>query len=220
MGRAAENRDGAGPGIHLQFLPERARFFAPPPLANTLLTRSFNDMPVFDKETGEPAGSDTPTFANVDLDKLAREFLSALDDFLTPHYAVGARRSEPDAYRQIVAAKEQIAVAIAQSASHVLEKDREVPEGDIRQAVEVLSQSLLIKLSNAYDIAAIVQISGGYQRGPVLWRAGFPRLFGAVRDRSAARNRTTAASGLASAKLALSAGTGSPMQTARTTRRC
>ena len=198
-------RDGAGHGIHLQFLPERARFFAPPPLANTLLTRSFNDMPVFDKETGEAAGSDTPTFANVDLDKLAREFLSALDDFLTPHYAVGARRSEPDAYRQIVAAKEQIAVAIAQSASHVLEKDRDVPDEDIRQAVEVLSQSLLIKLSNAYDIEAIVQIPVDISEARFSGEPVFPRLFGAVRDRSAAQSRTAAASGLASAKLALSA---------------
>ena len=48
-------------------------------------------------------------------------------------------------------------MVIAQSASHVLEKDGSAG-GDIRQAVEVYSQSLLIKLSNAYDIAAIVQI--------------------------------------------------------------
>jgi len=198
-------RDGAGPGIHLQFLPERARFFAPPPLANTLLTRSFDDMPVFDKETGDPAGNDTPTFANVDLDKLAREFLSALDAFLTPRYAVGARRSEPDAYRQIVAAKERIAVAIAKSASHVLDKDRDVPDEDIRQAVEALSQSLLIKLSNAYDIEAVVQIPVAISEARFPGEPGSPRLFGAVRDRSAAQRLTAAASELASAKLALSA---------------
>jgi hypothetical protein len=198
-------RDDAGHGIHLQFLPERARFFAPPPLANTLLARSFDDMPVFDKETGDPAGHDTPTFANVDLDKLAREFLSALDTFLTPRYAVGARRSEPDAYRQIVAAKERIAMAIAESASHVLDKDRDVPDEDIRQAAEVLSQSLLIKLSNAYDIDAIVQVPVDIRDARFPREKVPPRLFGAVRDRSAAQNRTAAASGLASAKLALSA---------------
>ena len=199
-------QDSTRPGIHLQFLPERARFFAPPPLANTLLTRSFNDLPVFDKETGEPAGNDNPTFANVDLDKLAREFLSALDAFLTPRYAVGARRSEPDAYRQIVAAKEQIAMAIAQSASHVLEKDRDVPDEDIRQAAEVLSQSLLIKLSNAYDIDSIVQVPVDIRDARFPREKVPPRLFGTVSDRSAAQSLTAAASGLASAKLALSAG--------------
>ena len=127
-------------GIKYEVRADQQYFFAPTPLATTLLTGT------------NPEG--TESYVDIDLDELARRFLSALDTFFLPQYAVSAYIAAPGHYESIMKAKGEIAGFIADSVEGIAEGTG----GDQKQARELLRQRMLVSLSAAYDVDTIVQI--------------------------------------------------------------
>ncbi len=161
-------------------------YFAPPPLATTLLTG--RDFSVFDYGTaGLATAATSKTFASVDLDAWARRFLEALDTVLLPEYSVPARlldigaagncrESSRRCLATILAAKKRIAEAITASVEPIIADDC---AGDIDAARDAFKQKLLVRLSAAYETDAIVQIPVRVTSPFVSGGGGVPpRLYG------------------------------------------
>lgn len=136
-------------------------FFAPPPLSQVLRTRS--EVPVREAYWGPDGGPEDNTtlvgFTDIDMDIWGREFLGAVDRFLSPEMAVAARRiadgDGPGPYGRIVAAKEKIADAIAKRVTWVVEPAPSSP-AMTEEAQEQYRQRMLVKLSSAYDVETAV----------------------------------------------------------------
>ena len=94
------------------------------------------------------------SYAGIDLDEWARRFLSAMDTFFLPQYAVPACILDKQSYQSILEDKRKIASSIADSVEGIAEGTG----GDEDQAKELLRQRMLVSLSAAYDVDAIVQI--------------------------------------------------------------
>ncbi len=149
-------------------------YFSPAPLANSLL--SFTGpkaIPIkpFDKKSGLGAAVNK-NFSGVSLDVWAKLCLEAIDQFLLPVYAVPAyivdqyvpAGTDP-LLPTILTAKETLAKAIV---SHLpldptnsrflnILQYPAVSNGSLLDAQEALRQLLLINLSNAYNVDAVVQ---------------------------------------------------------------
>ena len=142
-----------GSAITYKVDPKNQHFFAPIPLATTLLDA--NKLAVFgyNKENQELKIAEK-SYAGIDLDEWARRFLSAMDTFFLPQYAVAAYILASNHYRTIIEAKRDIASSIADSVEGIAEGTG----GDQAQAKELLRQRMLVNLSAAYDVDTIVQI--------------------------------------------------------------
>jgi hypothetical protein len=100
------------------------------------------------------------TYANVDLDAWAQEFLSNVDAFLTPKNAIAIalldERNGTSYFNQILDLKARLARAIPDGLAPVLAPQEH--EGNLAAAQEQLEQALLTSLSAAFSVSVIAQI--------------------------------------------------------------
>ena len=197
-------------GIQFQIEAEKPFFFAPEPLATTLLSRPDQDhangVPVFPYVSGQFIGDQTPTtqmVTGIDIEALARDFVVAVDQFLSAQFSVPAwqlQHSPPpnnddgdpiraaqsptpnpvtEPFEAIIQAKADIATAISSDAIAVLEEPK--PEsGDLSEAREQWRQQLLLQLANAYRIDTSVQYRVAVTADAPPPDREPPRLFGKV----------------------------------------
>ena len=118
--------------------------------------------------------TDKQSFAEIDRDTWAQQFLEAVDDFLTPELATSAflvdKKLNTDHLKMIVEDKRTLADRIVSGLTRVWKLDRgeKPPTGaQMNEAREKLKQQLLIKLRQAYLVNTVVQF--GVDTG-----AGFP----------------------------------------------
>ena len=130
-------------------------YYALKPLASTLITRPGVPIRPYDPQIGQLGAQALLTFENVDLDVWMRDFLEAVDLFLSPGYALPAYRADAGIYNRVVAAKKQLAQAVAAGVDYILDVARD--DDRLQAAREALRQSLLISLSNAFTTDVIIQ---------------------------------------------------------------
>jgi hypothetical protein len=146
-------------GINFTVDPANQYFYSPIPLSVSLQT--YPNVPINDYVTGQPFSLDPQTakpknFAAVDLDNWGVLCLNAIDELLAPEYAVPAFIIDNGVtLQQILDAKEALADAITGTVDHIIDTQSKLDS--ISNAQEVFRQQLLIQLSNAYTIDAIVQ---------------------------------------------------------------
>ncbi len=196
---------GSGMTVQIDGTPV---FFAPAPLSNVLMQR--DAVPV---RLNFPSDATTAeTFANVDMDVWGREFLEAVDRFLTADLAVTARKVNAGEYLKIIQAKETLAAAIAEGVTHVLMPD---PSDDtfVLAARDAYAQSLLTRLSTAYEVETAVVYSATTTNSfadDTTAPAIAPRLYGSVIGKPIAGTAGEARSdfSLSNTKIALDNSTG------------
>ncbi len=133
-------------------------FFAPPPLSVVPWAATNVGIQPYTSGSLLPTTVSTavPTsFRGIDLDTWGRGFLHDVDRMLSPQYAVAFHRCDPASYRALLTAKETLAAAIAAGVDEIIAGGS---GGDLAAAQEALRQSLLVSLSEAYLVDAIVQI--------------------------------------------------------------
>jgi LysM repeat protein len=137
-------------------------FYSPIPLSTSLQT--YTNVPINAYTTGTPFKIDPKTampktFAAVDLDSWGGLCLNAIDELLSPAYAVPAFIIDNGVTLQsILDSKEKLANAITGTVDTIIEPGVNDPDNScISNAQEVFRQQLLIQLSNTYSIDAIVQ---------------------------------------------------------------
>ncbi|MEL6490224.1 MAG: LysM peptidoglycan-binding domain-containing protein [Cyanobacteria bacterium J06621_3] len=141
--------------------PNNPFFFAPKPLANTLMA-GVVDLKI-STPTDRAADSyqpDEKRFDAIDLNLLAQNFLRAVEDFLAPKVSIPAVRLEAAIATnvdQILAAKDDIADAISGQVVPLLQLQNPPSIASQTQAAEALKQELQINLAEAYAIETIVQ---------------------------------------------------------------
>ncbi|WP_444890505.1 hypothetical protein [Microbulbifer sp. DLAB2-AA] len=142
-------------------------FYAPRPLATSLLSVKGHIYRYIASTGLDIAHPEQKSFSDIDLDTWGQQCLVAIDDVLAPEYAIpmgiismggtGATGATgPNVFQRIVDSKKTLASAIAQDISPIISGCQPEPSA-LEQAQEKLKQELLIKLSAAYDIDAIVQ---------------------------------------------------------------
>lgn len=145
-------------GIKITYKSTNASFFSPRPLATSL--QSFS-VPIAPYRSGEayPAGKETvKSFMAVDLDVWGRQFMEAVDDFLSPRTAVPAFLLDNGvSLSEITDLKEQIANAISGTVDYIITPDQ-TKDTCLVNAQEKWRQEILKKLSSAYLFTAAVQI--------------------------------------------------------------
>ncbi|GEM_PF-1664237 len=143
-----------------------ARYFALAPLSNKLVAQAVEIAPYESGKGLEPSKTETHNLAEVDMDVWAQEFLSAVDMFLSPEYAVplynlpadgtaGAATDGASCYRSAVENKGELAQWITKGLKAIF-KDQ--TGGDLTEAQAALEQRLLVSLANSYEIDTVVQI--------------------------------------------------------------
>jgi len=163
-----------------------AWFIAIEPLANT--PQSLSSVPIVPYVPGQFIGDGTAateSFANVDMELLMRDFLAAVDQFLSPQLGVPAWKAlhdagvAPNPVDDVLTQKRFLAGAIASRLAPVL--NAQVHPGpscpQLTAATEALTQRLLIALSDAYTIDTIVQY-GVTATSQYIDDDRAPRLFG------------------------------------------
>jgi len=145
----------AGPSIGYQFGAAEAGYFALPPLSPSLLAADLSVKPYVSGQQPPLSGAaETRSFRAVDLDRWLESFLAAVDQFLTPAYAVPAYGVSPASVLAVLAAKQQLAQLIAVRVLPVLAGGR----GDAATAADALYQSMLTTLSTAFTVDTLVQV--------------------------------------------------------------
>jgi hypothetical protein len=168
------------------------------------------------------AWQEEEAFTGVDLDVWGRAFLSAVDDLLSPEMAVALVRNKDacakylaklppnptetdppardDAFKALLKSKGDLAEAVSDTIQPVLTPTL----SDVGEAKRVFKERLLIDLSAAYDVSAIVQVPIDVTVAHP-W-SDVPKYYGAV---SAGASGGTETSGVAFsvAKLSLEGGT-------------
>jgi hypothetical protein len=135
---------------------ENVRFFGLPPLSVTPQARK--DVPIDLYEPGKGlTDRKRIDIQDVDMDVWAREFLAVVDNLLKAENAVTAAKENGDAFRRIMKAKGAIAEAIVKGVAEILDGTTAVDPAALGDAKQALEQRVLIRLSTAYEIDAIVQ---------------------------------------------------------------
>ncbi len=163
-----------------------ADYFAPPPLCPKprtdptpprLLDGTFEIVRYDDSTWAGPLWTEAwqadEAFTGVDLDVWGRAFLSAVDDLLSPDMAVAlvrnkaacaaymAKLSPPagdDVFSALLKSKEDLAEAVSDTIQPVLRPTLGGDLSDVSEAQRVFKERLLVDLSAAYDVSAIVQV--------------------------------------------------------------
>jgi hypothetical protein len=135
------------------------RSFALRPLSNLLESRMGLLIRRLDPATGGYGATVTLDYQGIDLEVWARMFLADLDLFFTAPYAAPAYRVARTGLETALAAKGDLAGAVADGLSPVLAGDQggEIGSPNWLAARESLRQQLLVTLSRAYAAAAIIQ---------------------------------------------------------------
>lgn len=155
MARFASEEDQTG--IDCRYYPNKPQFFAPRPLSTSLQSFSASVTP-YQTGVGLLLNNDiTKNFSAVDMDVWGKQFLDAVDRFLSPETAVPVFLLDKGKLSDIIECKEQIADAIAGTV------DRIILSGDLSEycyqdAKEKWHQEILKELSSAYRYTAAVQI--------------------------------------------------------------
>jgi LysM repeat protein len=139
--------------------PGERYFYALPPLSNKLWD-SNGEIPLKEYVSGQGlTGEQKRHFQAVDVDLWARDFLAAMDKFLTPEYAVPAYAQDlqdgTTHFTDIVTAKGNLAEAIKDDLQPILQPASGT--GDLDSAKEAFYQQLLVELSAGYGIDAVAQ---------------------------------------------------------------
>ncbi|MBI3653172.1 MAG: LysM peptidoglycan-binding domain-containing protein [Acidobacteria bacterium] len=133
-------------------------FYAVKPLSTQLQSRS--NVPIQPYANGALEAAKAMNFQAIDLDVWVRDFLAAVDLFLSPEYAVPAYTLDPThaAYTSVVTSKGSIANAVSASVDFILNQNQtESGNPALEAAQQALLQQLLINLSNGYATDAIIQ---------------------------------------------------------------
>jgi len=154
-------RLGTDQGISYDISEANPAYFSLPPLANTLLE---GNVPVDDyltwkaqnpSPTGYAPDFEEKQFEAIDINVLAREFLVAVEDFLTPESMITAMQLDTANTEAILTLKSTLASEISNKLDVILEEDRNT--GSMTEAIEAMKQELLIHLVKGYDIETAVQ---------------------------------------------------------------
>lgn len=133
------------------------RFFAPVPLATTLL--NLPQVPINGYVSGQsyPASLGFTDFDNVNLDAWGQQCLDAVEAFLSPQYAVPAFLLDAGLTLQtLLSVKQNIADAIEGTITAIIVGEKQ-PAFNLGNAQDKLKQQYLKQLSNVYRIDAAVQ---------------------------------------------------------------
>lgn len=178
------------------------RTFALRPLATTLLARSGVETQLLDPATGELTGQETRSYQGIDLEVWARTFLADVELVLSPAYVTGAYAANRPALDDVIAAKKDLAGAVARGLDAVLEGDR--PGDDQRRsAVEALTQQLLVSLARGYDTSAVLQYDAEVASP---WDGTYARLSGTPVPTFASADPALQTATVSSGKVSLVAG--------------
>lgn len=161
-------------------------YFALPPLS--LQPLSLSDVQIATYDGTKPLQNMPPSprsFTNVDIDQIARDFLTAMDLCLSPDYVVPAWRiisgnpslpSNP--VTDTLTAKFNLAGVISAHLIPPYASQAALPSPNYRDAaVAKLQQELLVQLSPAYQIDSVVTLLATVN-SPFGDLASAPRLFG------------------------------------------
>jgi hypothetical protein len=167
-------RFSASAGIHLQRGAGPAAGFTLRPFSTKLMYGS-TDATRYDASLRPQPVTTNPV--SVDVDALMQQYLLAIDGLLEAETAAGIARAAPAAFDLIMTAKADLAALLARRLVPVLAHQ---PAGDPGAATDQFEQSLLVRLSQAYTTAGVVQApvtlavaqAAGAGGGPA------PRLYG------------------------------------------
>ena len=171
-------RLGAGGGEGISYAvknPDAPKIFAPRPISNRPESRS--KVPIKKYASDDEIHLD---FVGVDMDVWVREFLAAVDRFLTPEYLSPARLlmkdDEEEIIEKLLGYKKSLASSISDLASPVYVGDS---DDGLAEAKEAYRQQLLVQLSNAYATDAVIQFDVEVDADiPQPGSSSPPRLFG------------------------------------------
>ncbi|HEY3229920.1 MAG TPA: LysM domain-containing protein, partial [Roseiflexaceae bacterium] len=137
-------------------------FFAPRALTTRLWSAS--DVPIWPYQGDiklEDATQKTVStrFQDVDPDAWMRDFLAAVDRFLSSEYAAAAYKRDPSSYETVVRAKDVLADQLAALVEEIVASAPAAGQAgpDRDAARKLFGQYLRIRLSTAYTVDAIVQ---------------------------------------------------------------
>jgi hypothetical protein len=165
--------------ISYQINRNRTRFYAPAPLANKLVSRKKMAVQSYASGMGLSAEAQIRNFSGVDLDQWGRQFLAAVDHYLSGPYAIPAADLDENAYNQLIIAKRTLADAISASISPVLiDDDLSSGPAQLTAAREAMEERLLENLSSAYAADAVVLMDTTVNNAGQQEKNGLPRLFG------------------------------------------
>ena len=134
-------------------------YFTAQPLANTLLSDTV-PLATFDSESDFDENTTADErFEAIDMNVWAEQFLSTVQQIISPDYALPAMNlgtNAADLVRSILGHKETLSEAIRQQVTNILETSIEI-ESYREQAAELLEQRLRIHLADAYKIETLIQ---------------------------------------------------------------
>ncbi len=164
--------------LHYAITPTPA-FFAPRPISTSRWTGAQVPIDTYQRGIDPQLFPQTKrNFSDLDLDIWARDFLNAVDRFLSSEYAAAAYQIDAPAYRMVVQAKNTLAAAIRDMVEPILDPaEAGQSAGDLLAARELLYEHLLIRLATAYTIDTIVQFPASVT-SPNLDAKMAPRLAG------------------------------------------
>jgi LysM repeat protein len=167
-----------GPALTYE-LSETASYFALPPLSPSLMAGTVKVKP-YTSESGL-GPEEERSFQAIDLDVWLNSFLEAVDVFLSPAYAVPAYTASPADVEAVVQAKQELADAISQRVTNVLEEKpagASAPSPSPADAIERMRQAMLQQLGNATKISTLVQLPASVTSSPSSDPSVAPRLSG------------------------------------------
>ncbi len=133
-------------------------YYAPKPVATTVLNRS--GVPIYNYESGKPLNSTThyqlKTFAGFNMEAMARKFLSAMDDVLSPTMAMAIAMIDQDKFKQLLTFKTVLANTLSKQIAPIFEHNKANQASKV-QAQERFREELLVGLSRYYKVETIVQ---------------------------------------------------------------
>lgn len=168
-------RLGAGGGEGISYTvkhPGAPKIFAPRPISNRPESRS--KVPIKKYASDDEIHLD---FVGVDMDVWVREFLAAVDRFLTPEYLSPARLLKgEDLIEKLLGHKKSLATSLSDLVSPVYDGDSDDCQAAAKEAYR---QQLLVRLSNAYATDAVIQFDVEVDADiPQPGSSSPPRLFG------------------------------------------
>jgi hypothetical protein len=175
--------------------------YAPPGVANTLITRAGISASNLDQAIQQESPSNvfllgpaTLTATDVDLDGALADFLAALENFLAPDCGIPATLNDtqtPDAVDRCLAVKRTFAAKLS---SRVVS----LADGTTTSlaATQAYQQACLVSLTNFYGIDAVAQTNTAAALGNATWPKGLDlNLYGrAVGPQTAASNNNVTVS--------------------------
>jgi hypothetical protein len=162
---------------------ENASYFALKPLSTKLEDRECVEIQDYDSSTGKLKEEEVRivNYKAVDMEVWARDFLNAVELFLSPEYVMSAHTLNKDAVEKVVGAKLKLAENISQGLDYILDIPYANQNKNNRQlAQEIMKQHLRINLFDAYATDVVIQypveVESPYKENYTIQTA--PRLSG------------------------------------------